>query len=703
MSLSDILGAAASGLSASQAGLGAVSNNIANANTPGYARQRVDPLTNVGLGRMSGVKTTEPSRIADTYLEGAVYRRGGDAGRADALYQFLDRVQAYLGSPGGSSDDTTSFGLPTQLNDLIAKATKMTGSQDPHQYSNAFLQSAGEFLGGVGRLANDITSLRTDVASDVGDTVLRVNTLLRQIHVYNDDISRLQLSGRSVSGLADQRLTALQELSGLVDVHTINQPDGKVLIETSSGQRLLDSRLRQLDYPNAGSSDAALSAYPAITLRFATDTGDMGASTGETVPGAAVGGKLGGLLQLRDAVLPGYTNQIARLAGETARSLNTASNASTASPAPASLTGRPSGLVAGDRLGFTGAAVVAVTASDGKIIARTKVDLSACATVQDAVDAINAGLSPNGSASLAADGTLTLKAAGSGAGIVVAQDPTTPSDRAGVGFSQFFGLNDVIRADHNPLVPPGFIGSDATGFAPGQTAHIVLRDPAGRELAGYTINGANGQTFQNVIDDLNAHLSGFGSFALDASGRIAFTATTAAAGVSALVTADSTDRSGTGVTFTALSGLPGAAASATNAVLHAVVAVDASRLPTGTFDTSAAVGEKGIGAGDCSGAPRYVAALTEAQDRGAGGSVTISNLAADVFSRMGIDAAQAKATTADATARRDEAIHRRDTFAGVNIDEELANMVVLQNSYSAAARVLTTASDMYQTLIDMMR
>ena len=55
------------------------------------------------------------------------------------------------------------------------------------------------------------------------------------------------------------------------------------------------------------------------------------------------------------------------------------------------------------------------------------------------------------------------------------------------------------------------------------------------------------------------------------------------------------------------------------------------------------------------------------------------------------------------TTRRDDAIARRDSVSGVNIEEELAQMVVLQNSYAAAARVVTTATDMYDTLLAMIR
>jgi len=72
-----------------------------------------------------------------------------------------------------------------------------------------------------------------------------------------------------------------------------------------------------------------------------------------------------------------------------------------------------------------------------------------------------------------------------------------------------------------------------------------------------------------------------------------------------------------------------------------------------------------------------------------------------VFGHAGTDASRASNQLADASARKSDAVNRRDSFSGVNIDEELSQMVVLQNSYSAAARVMSTASQMYDTLLAM--
>ena len=128
MSLSEILSSALSGLGASQAGIRTVSNNIANVNTPGYARETVALQTGITSGRVSGVVVGEPGRVADKFLEATVYTRGGDAGRAAVEAGYLDRLQALLGATGSET------ALPARL-DAIRAAAK--GAEPPQVYLRA--------------------------------------------------------------------------------------------------------------------------------------------------------------------------------------------------------------------------------------------------------------------------------------------------------------------------------------------------------------------------------------------------------------------------------------------------------------------------------------------------------------------------------------------------------------------------------------
>lgn len=697
MSLNDILGSAQSGLLAAQAALKTVSSNVANVGTPGYAREQVGLSTRVVAGQTSGVIAGEPARVADRFLENSVYRRAGDVGRAQAESDYLDRLQALLGAPGGEG------GIAARIDAVSSAATALTGLANSPESMGAFVSSVQDAVTSLQQLGQDSAQLKADVESEVGYTVGRINDLLAQIHDLNGTVMQLQGQGRSTAGAADQRMQALQELSGLIAVTVHDQPDGRITLDSADGAVLLDRKLRQLDYAMPGEG-VAQGSYPPIAIRFAGASGAPGAPTGEQLAGAASGGKLGGLVNLRDHVLPDFGDRMGLLFGGMAEALNAASNAATAMPPPASLQGRATGLVGTDRLGFTGQAQFAVTDAKGTVLASTTVDfdaLGAGATVDDAVTAINAGLGGAGSVALDARGVLTFSASGTGTGVAIGQG-TPPADRAGNGFSQFFGLNDIISSPDSALVASGFSASDPHGFAAGQTASLLLRDAAGKPLAQATLAPAAGGTMGDLVNQLNASDIGrYGRFALDARGRFTFTALPGQAGATLSIPSDSTDRAGTGRSFTALSGLTGDWAGLGAAAVRRELVGDGTRLPLALLQPGVAVGSRALGGGDTGGALALVDALAARRDFAGHGTGSLESYTAGLMGGIGTTASTAAGRLSVAQARMTDAVNRRDGFSGVNLDEELAQMVVLQNSYSAAARVLTVTSQMYDTLLAM--
>ncbi|MBO9713518.1 flagellar basal body rod C-terminal domain-containing protein [Sphingomonas sp.] len=697
MALNDILSSAVSGLAAAQAGLRSVSNNIANVNTAGYARERVSLSTSVTGGQVNGVVVGEPTRVADRFLEATVYRRAGDSGRADVQSSYLDRLQALLGEPGSKT------GLPARLDAITASATAMTGAGGNAQTVAQFTADVQDGINSLQQLKGDVSSLRSDVESEVGFTVDKVNSLLQRINDLNNTIVKSGGGNASANGAIGQRMSAIQELSGLMAVTVRDQSDGRVTIDSANGQVLLDKRLRQLSYtpPGQGVDQAT---YPDIDIRFANADGSPGAATGDKIDSAAVGGKLGGLLDLRDRALPQFSEQLGVAFTALAESLNAASNANTTAPPPNTLTGRSTGLTGSDRLGFTGKATFAVTQADGTLVAKTSVDFDALgptATVDDMVNAINAGLGGTATASFT-NGTLSISAASSGNGVVVAQDANAPSARAGAGVSQYFGLNDVVRSDTSTLVPSGFNTSDPHGFTTGETTQFVLRDSTGRKLGSYTLQPTTGGTFGDIVNSLNGSpLGSFGSFSLDTSGRMRFTPAASVSGAVLSTPVDSTERSSTGRSLSDLMGLTGASSGLDSAQVRQDINGDSSKLPLAQFQDSAAIGTKAVGANDTRGATGFVDKLAATVDLGKDGVTTVERFTAGLLGKTGLEASQAKDSKSDSSARLDDAVNRRDSFSGVNIDEELAQMVVLQNSYSAAARVISTATQMYDSLLAM--
>lgn len=136
--------------------------------------------------------------------------------------------------------------------------------------------------------------------------------------------------------------------------------------------------------------------------------------------------------------------------------------------------------------------------------------------------------------------------------------------------------------------------------------------------------------------------------------------------------------------------------------MPATVLNDTTRLPLARLQLDAAIGTKAIGAGDIRGANAFVDALAAPADFGKDGTSTITSFASRLLGSAGSAASLAQTAADDASARLSDTVNRRDSYSGVNVDEELAQMVVLQNSYSAAARVMTTASQMYDTLLNML-
>ncbi|URD61387.1 flagellar basal body protein [Sphingomonas sp. KRR8] len=700
MSLSDILGSALSGLNAAQAGMRSTSNNIANVSTPGYAREEISLSTGVTGGRVTGVRVGEPDRVANRFLEANVYRRSGDWGQAAVTSDYLGRLQSMLGAPGSASS------VSARLDALQGAATTMTGSGASEQSIRTFTAQVQDSVQALQQVESDATTLRMDAESEVGNTVESINDLLGRISTLNDTVSRQLAQGSNAGGAKDLRMSAIEQLSSLIKVTTREQPDGRISLDTASGTVLVDRKPRMLSYA-AGSGDGVdQPSYPSIDVRFVNPDGSPGAATGERIDTAGVGGKLGGLLELRDRTLPEFASQVGQLFGGLAEALNAASNASTTVPPPAALAGGQTGLYAGDRLGFSGKAVFAVTSASGALVARATVDfgaLGAGGTVADAVAAINAGLGGSATATFS-NGRLTLNASGTGNGVVVAQDSTDPSLRAGVGFSQFFGLNDLVVDPSRTLTPSGLTTADPHGFSTGQTMQLVIRDPRGRTLAQETLAPVSGGTMGDLVSSLNAGpAAAYGSFALDPRGRVAFTPDPSIPTATVSVITDSTDRLGTGRSFSSLVGLDDSRSTLRAAAVRSDILASAQRLPLARFDQTAAIGQRALGPGDTRGATDLVDQLAASRDLGPAGTLSVNRMTTLVFGRAAQQSSQADSALGDSEARKTDAVNRRDEYSGVNIDEELSRLVVLQNSYSASARVMTTATQMYDTLLGMVK
>jgi flagellar hook-associated protein 1 FlgK len=267
-----------------------------------------------------------------------------------------------------------------------------------------------------------------------------------------------------------------------------------------------------------------------------------------------------------------------------------------------------------------------------------------------------------------------------------------------------FGLNDLIRSSSPTSFATGMTGSDAHGFSGGTTS-FVLRGTDGSILKTFSMT-VGGSTVGDILSDLNTAAGGAATFTLSPDGTMVMTPTTAGARLE--VTNDTTARGTTGVTLSQFFGL-GTAMQANQAAglsVRSDIASNPQLLSLAQLDLSAttAVGDVVLGAGDNRGALDLAAVANAAFTwPGAGGfassSMSLNDFTARIIATQSTLASSAKADQAYRNDVKDEVASRKTSAEGVNLDDELANMMTYQQAYNASARMLTTVQQMYDALL----
>ena len=692
-----------SGLQAAQAALSATSDNVANVNTPGYVRKQVVQQQLVVNGVGEGVDITGVQRVTNQYLATASMTASSDSSRYSVTSQFLTTAQNLFGDPSGSD---FFFNLPDAVTGDFASA-----ANDPSStlLRTQAVSSTSNFLSEADRINGQITALSTTVDSQVTDDVKQVNGLLTQIDSLNTDIARAKVTGGDSTGSENIQDQLLNQLSALMNVNVTARPQGGVNVRSTEGVLLAGNGAATIAY-NAGPN----------TPGYITATTPGVAPTAQPITLAS--GEIRGLLDLRNTKLPGLSDQLGEFVSRTAQQLNAASNASTASPPPTSLTGRNTGLDLPTAVSnFTGQTTVAITNPSGVVQQTVAITFSPTGgtmsvnggsptsfTPTTFLAQLNSSLSPLGTASFT-NGALSIAASGTNG---VAIDEGT-SQKAGQGFSQFFGLNDLVQSTGQSTYDTGLSNGDPNGFTPGGQITFQLSTPNGNPLRTVTVTvpPASSPAMSDLVAALNNNATGvglYGSFTLDPQGGLAFTGAPPQ-NAQLTVAADNTQRGVGGPSISQLFGLGEASRSARagSYVVNPAMAADPTQLPFATLNLGVAVGQPAITPGDGTGALALSQATQSSTLFKAAGDLGAINMTVDAYAAqfggsIGRDAQTAASQSTSATAVQTEADAQRQSVEGVNIDEELVHLTTYQQAYSANARMIQAAKDVFDVLLGIL-
>lgn len=711
MSLNGIAASALSALKTNSAALGVVSNNVSNLNTPGYARRVVNLQTLTAGGQLMGVDIASVQRVANQFLSQEALSAGGTSSQYDTMADLFSQLNGLLGQPGDNQS------IATGLTNLAAAFA--TASQAPTSSASrtAVVNAMNALANNISGASSTISSLQSQIDQQVVNSIGSTNTLIKQIYDLNTQIKTANASGDQASALLDQRDTALSQLGQVMGIRTNTNADGSVTVSTDDGTNLVSNTYAQLSYSGGSQSGS----YGNIMIQ------DINGATGQALGQPAPldphldSGSLKGMIDMRDQVLGGLSQTLGNLAQQTANAFNAQANANATFPPPASLTGRDTGLLGTDGLNFTGKTTIAVTDSNGKLVSRVDVDFSAGTlsvnggasvaiggTVASFTSALNTALGGNGSASFA-NGQLSISATG-GNGVVVQDDATTPSSRAGTGFSQFFGLNDVFQSQVPSITATGLTAGDSSGLAPGGKIAIQIKGPDGDIVKNVSITTTAGQTVGDVVNALNTAMGGAATFTLNSDGSISTATSPLYPNYAVNVVNDSTSRGTTGTSFSEMFGLGtnGVANQAAGFGLTSAVANNPGRIGFATpgITASSTAGDTIVSAGDNSGAIAMQNVITQNRSFGAVSGIaaqtaSLSDYAATFYQNLSTQSTQVTANQTTQDDRLSEAQSRLSSNSGVNLDEELMSLSTYQQAYSAGARLLTVVDGLYQTLLQI--
>jgi flagellar hook-associated protein 1 FlgK len=299
------LSIALSGLQAAQEGVNVASNDISNANTPGYARQQVDlsEQTPVAIGDTllgTGVAVDKVESLRDNVLELRIADETGQQAQSGAYLTGMNQVQAMF-------NDAQGTGLQSVISNFFDSFSQLSTDPTNSPLRQGVLTAAQNLASTLNETATNLTQIQGSLDQQVSADVSNVNNITSQIAQLNGQISQAPQGANAAGMLIDQRTYLVQQLSGIVGVSVSNTNNGEISVSTANGVALV-----------AGQQNFALTAQTNST----TGHQDVYAQ-GSDITSMLSGGDLAGAIQARDGQgIGGILSQLDTLASGIATAVN---------------------------------------------------------------------------------------------------------------------------------------------------------------------------------------------------------------------------------------------------------------------------------------------------------------------------------------------------------------------------------------------
>jgi flagellar hook-associated protein 1 FlgK len=579
------------------------------------------------------------------------------------------------------SDTTT--GITSVLSDFFKSLQTAAAAPSDTASRQLLVTAASSLSNRFNSISSQISSSNTDVNSQLTSLSEQVNTLSKSVASLNQQIVAMSGTG-TPNSLMDARDESVRQLNELVGV-TVQQRDGQYDVYLGTGQALVSGTTANTLTAQRGSSDP--SQY-ALTVNYASYSTD--------VTSVVSGGQIGGLLRYRSEVLQPAQNELGRLATVVSDSINTqlgqgvdangdfgsslfSSINSDVAVSTRSQASSRNNLNSGNldvtvtdssaltaynyAVKFADANTYTVTRSDGTSMGSHSLDEDPAPSI----DGFTLALKGN---ALSAGDTFTVTPTRNGA----SQIKTTLTDVSKLAFA-------------GPLAATSSSGNSGTGSVtqPTLTTELNVYDSAALATAQTGIE--NGLPVKLV----------FGSASNGSQGYTVYNASGSSVGTGTIVPNQTNTLN---VSVPMLDDSGNAMLDADGNAMSATFQMSVSGSPAA--NDSYTVAFNSDGASDNRNATSVIA-LQSAKTVGAtssGGGVSMTSAYATLVEDVGAKAAQASSDATATAAVLGSATDSRDSVAGVNLDEEAADLVKFQQYYTASSQIIKTAQEVFSTLLN---
>ena len=299
-----------SGLKASQTSLNVTGNNVTNANTEGYTRQRAELISAdaqfIGAGYLgSGVMVTDINRLTNQFAVSQLRTDTSMSAEVDKFLGYIEQIDGLL------ADATT--GLAPAINNFFGALQSAADDPSSVPERQLVLTESESLINRFDVILARFDTLKTSVQQDMRSQISSMNALADGIADVNRAISASEglASGKDPNDLLDQRDELIRQLAEIVDVTTIEREDGQTDVLIGKGQAFIVGSAVNTATLQASDEDPDKLDIALVENGIANNvTGELG------------GGELGGLLQFRDVTLQESYNSLGRIALALADTVN---------------------------------------------------------------------------------------------------------------------------------------------------------------------------------------------------------------------------------------------------------------------------------------------------------------------------------------------------------------------------------------------